>query len=112
VVREACRQLGTVANDLPQRKHAAAVAHGRRDEELKKYLEGMEGRIKAELTEVMRDMQTELLRGFEAFSAGQVLRVRKLEAGPVEPGHRSLGRVDVLERRLLQIELKLGGKPL
>jgi gamma-glutamyltranspeptidase len=41
------------------------------DDQLKKYLEGMERRIKAELTEVMRDMQTELLRGFEAFSAGR-----------------------------------------
>ena len=76
------------------------------DNELKQYLEGMEdrilnrikgdmaaqedrilARIKADmaaqehrLTERMRDMQTELLRGFEAFSAGQVLRVRKVEA--------------------------------
>lgn len=81
------------------------------DEELKKYLEGMEGRIKAELTEVMRDMQTELLRGFEAFSAGQVLRVRKVEADQSNLDTALSGRVDVLERRLLQIELKLGGKP-
>jgi hypothetical protein len=35
------------------------------DDELKGYLEAMEER----LTERMRDMQTELLRGFEAFSA-------------------------------------------
>lgn len=41
------------------------------DEQLKPYLEAMEER----LTERMRDMQTELLRGFEAFSAGQVSRV-------------------------------------
>ena len=46
------------------------------DDELKRYLEAMEER----LTERMRDMQTETLRGFEAFSAGQVLRVRKVEA--------------------------------
>jgi hypothetical protein len=38
------------------------------DEELKKYLEGMEARIKAELTEVMRDMQSELLRCMAAYS--------------------------------------------
>jgi hypothetical protein len=46
------------------------------DEELKKYLEGM----KAELLEAMRDMQTELLRGFAAHSGGITLRVRKVEA--------------------------------
>lgn len=40
---------------------------------MKKYLEGMENRIKAELTEVMRDMQSELLRGFAAHSASITL---------------------------------------
>lgn len=37
------------------------------------------------LAERMRDMQTELLRGFEAFSAGQVLRVRKLDGNQYNP---------------------------
>ena len=46
------------------------------DDDLKRYLEAMEAR----LTERMRDMQTELLRGFEAFSGAQVLRVRQVEA--------------------------------
>jgi hypothetical protein len=40
------------------------------DEEMKTYLEGLESR----LVERMRDMQTELLRGFESFSAGQTIR--------------------------------------
>jgi hypothetical protein len=45
------------------------------DAELKHYLDEMEAR----LTERMRDMQTELLRGFAAFSEGQTIRLRKVE---------------------------------
>lgn len=45
------------------------------DADLKRYLEAMEGR----LVEKMRDMQTELLRGFAAFSEGQTFRLRKVE---------------------------------
>lgn len=47
------------------------------DDQLNRYLEGMEAR----LTEGLHDMQTELLGGLGAFSAGQVLRVRTVEAG-------------------------------
>ena len=46
------------------------------DQELKQHLEAMESR----LTEKVRDMQTELLRGFAAFSEGQNIRLRKVEA--------------------------------
>ena len=46
------------------------------DDELRTHLEAMEGR----LVEKMRDMQTESLRGFEAFSSTQTIRLRKLEA--------------------------------
>ena len=92
------------------------------DDELKHYLEGMESRIKADiiaamttledrLTERMRDMQTVLLRGFEAFSAGQVIRVRKVEADQSNLNSALSGRVDILESRLLQIELRLGRMP-
>ena len=45
------------------------------DADLKQYLEAMEGR----LVEKMRDMQTELLRGFAAFSEGQTIRLCKVE---------------------------------
>jgi len=62
------------------------------------------------LTERMRDMQTELLRAFEALSAGQVLRVRKVEADQSNLDAALSGRVDILERRLTQIELRLGQK--
>ncbi|HUE05150.1 MAG TPA: hypothetical protein VMR62_36720 [Bryobacteraceae bacterium] len=46
-------------------------------DELKKHLESMEARIKAELTEVMRVMQSELLRGVAAYSGGMTLRCGK-----------------------------------
>ena len=44
------------------------------DADLKQYLEAM-GR----LVDKMRDMQTELLRGFAAFSEGPAIRLRKVE---------------------------------
>ncbi len=74
------------------------------DQELKTHLEGMENR----LVEKMRDMQTELLRGFESFSAAQTIRLRKLEADQSNLDTSLRGRVDVLETRLTQIELRLG----
>jgi hypothetical protein len=79
------------------------------DEELKQYLMAMEDRLKTHvdervdasehrlmshvdqrvetsehkleerLVEKMRDMQSELLRGFRVFSGAQVIRLRKLE---------------------------------
>ena len=71
------------------------------DEELKQYLTAMEERLKAHvethvdqrvdaaenrLVEKMRDMQSELLRGFRVFSGAQVIRLRKLEADQSNPG--------------------------
>jgi hypothetical protein len=89
------------------------------DQELKQHLEAMEGRLEGRLggrmtamedrlTEKMRDMQTELLRGFAAFSEGQNIRLRKVEADQSNLDAALSGRVNVLERRLLEIELRLG----
>jgi hypothetical protein len=78
------------------------------DEELKTYLDGKFGDLEARLTEKMRDMQTELLRGFEAFAAGQTIRLRKVEADQSNLDAALSGRVDILEKRLTQIELRLG----
>jgi hypothetical protein len=60
------------------------------------------------LIERMRDMQTEMLRGFEAHSSGMTLRVRKLEADHSNLDAAISGRVEVLERRLFEIEKRLG----
>jgi len=92
------------------------------DQELKTYLDGMENRLvekiagldgkfvamENRLIEKMRDMQTELLRGFESFSTAQTIRLRKLEADQSNLDISLRGRVDVLETRLTQIELRLG----
>ena len=86
------------------------------DSELKLYLEPMESRLDARsdrletrLVEKMRDMQTELLRGFAGFSEGQIIRLRKVEADQSNLDAAISGRMAVLERRLLEIEMRLGG---
>ena len=104
------------------------------DPELKQHLESMESRIIAHteahvdariqkveesftarireseerMTEKMRDMQTELLRGFAAFSESQTIRLRKTEADQSNLDAAISGRVNTLEKRLLEIELRLG----
>jgi hypothetical protein len=77
------------------------------DADLKQYLEAMEGR----LVEKMRDMQTELLRGFAAFSEGQTIRLRKVEVDQSNLDAALSGRVNIVEGRLRQIELRQGIEP-
>jgi hypothetical protein len=72
---------------------------------------GFDGRMAAmeeHLTEKMRDMQTELLRGFASFSEVHTIRLRKVEADQSNLDAALSGRVNVLEKRLLEIELRLG----
>ncbi|MBV8571673.1 MAG: hypothetical protein JO319_13735 [Acidobacteriaceae bacterium] len=76
------------------------------DPELTAHLEAMESR----LVETMREMQTELLRGFEAFSGSQAIRLRKIEADQSNLDAATRGRLEILESRLAQIELRLGIK--
>ena len=45
----------------------------------------------------MRDMHTELLRGFAAFSEGQTIRLRKVEADQSNLDAALSGRVNVVE---------------
>ena len=88
------------------------------DADLKQYLEAMEGRLNEQLiglenglVEKMRDMQTELLRGFAAFSEGQTIRLRKVEVDQSNLDAALSGRVNVVEARLRQIELRQGIEP-
>jgi hypothetical protein len=81
---------------------------GEMETRLTERMDGKFGEMEARLTEKMRDMQTELLRGFESFSTGQTIRLRKLEADQSNLDVSLRGRVDVVESRLLQIELRLG----
>ena len=50
------------------------------DDEMKQYLDAKFAEERTTLTEAMRDMQSELLRGFAVFSTGQTIRLRKVEA--------------------------------
>lgn len=63
--------------------------------------------LEERLIEHMRGMQTELLRGFASFSAGQTIRMRKLEADQSNLSYALSGRIEVLEERLLEIEQRL-----
>jgi chromosome segregation ATPase len=65
--------------------------------------------LEERLIENMRNMQTELLRGFEAFSASVTIRVRKLEADQSNLDTALSSRVEVVEKRLHEIEQRLGG---
>jgi hypothetical protein len=59
--------------------------------------------------EAMRNMQTELLSGFEAFSTGFTIRLRKIEVDQSNLDALLSGRVEVVEKRLREIEQRLGG---
>ncbi|MGA2590690.1 MAG: hypothetical protein ABSH32_12295 [Bryobacteraceae bacterium] len=56
----------------------------------------------------MRGMQTELLRGTAAYSGSITLRVRKLEADQSNLDAALSGRVEILAKRLGEIEQGLG----
>jgi uncharacterized protein (UPF0335 family) len=101
------------------------------DDELKHYLMAMEERLKThvdqrveasehrlegrlmthvderfeafehKLVEKMRDIQSELLRGFRVFSGAQVIRLRKLEADQSNLDASLANRVEAVENRLL-----------
>jgi hypothetical protein len=84
-------------------------------DDLKAYLDAKFLEVRGEievcetrLVEKMRDMQTELLRGFEAFSGAQSIRLRKVEADQSNLDAALSGRVAILENRLTQIEQRLG----
>jgi roadblock/LC7 domain-containing protein len=76
--------------------------------EMETRLDGKLAEMENRLIERTRDMQTELLRGFESFSHGQTVRLRKVEADQSNLDVSLRSRVDVVESRLLQIELRLG----
>ena len=59
------------------------------------------------LTEVMRSMRTELLRGFAAFAEGQGARVKKLETNLAALHESASVRLRTLKVRMIQIEQRL-----
>jgi hypothetical protein len=93
-----------------QIEQTAAMASGLRAEmgTMASELRAEMGEMASRLTEQLRDMQTELLRGFESFSAGQTIRLRKVEVDQSNLDTSLSGRVNIVEARLTQIELRLG----
>ena len=78
------------------------------EERMTKGIRDSQKELEERLTEIMRDMQSELLRGFAAFSQGQTIRLRKVEADQSNLDTALSGRVAAVEQRLLEIELRLG----
>jgi hypothetical protein len=69
----------------------------------------MEARLIERMTEIARDMQTELLRGIAAYSESTSIRMRKLEADQSNLDAALAGRMAIMEKRLFEIEQRLGG---
>ena len=67
----------------------------------------MRREIVEELTEVMRSMQTELLRGFAAFAEGMNIRLTKVEKSQTLLDESTSGRLRIIEERMRQIEQRL-----
>ena len=83
------------------------------DEELRQYLGAMEQRILDRTQEMVRDAQTDILRGFERYAAGNNIRLRTLEADFSNLHTSEQLRLANLEERVQALELKLmgGGRP-
>ena len=59
------------------------------------------------LIEAMRDMQTELLRGFAAHNAGLTVRMRKLEADQNNLDASMSPRLAQLEQQVTEMNIRL-----
>ena len=70
-------------------------------------MDSLEHRIIDKLTERMRDMQTELLRGFSEYSKSSDLRLRKIEADAGNLNEAATRRLAALEMQMLEVRTKL-----
>jgi hypothetical protein len=73
-------------------------------------LEQMEERLRnmhGELQEQMRDMQTELLRAFQPWQDNTRIQFQELKVNTGNSVQAITQRMDIMERRLLEIERKL-----
>jgi hypothetical protein len=102
------QHLEAMENRLSTRMDQFDSRMGQFDSRMEQFDSRME-QMETRLVEKMRDMQTELLRGFAAFSEAQTIRLRKVEADQSNLDTALSGRVAVVEKRLLEIELRLGG---
>jgi predicted nucleic acid-binding Zn-ribbon protein len=99
--------VGVLETEVSQLKHKVDAGFASFDARFTSFEERFTS-FEERIIERMRDMQTELLRGYESVSAGQALRLRKLELEHRSLDSTSTDRLSVVEARLLQIEMKLG----
>lgn len=78
------------------------------DDNDKQWIDERLGQAEERLIEHMRDMQSEILRGFAAYADAATIRMRKLEADHSNLDAATSGRMEILERRLMEIEKRLG----
>lgn len=79
--------------------------------ELKAELEANSNALRDALIEKMRDMQTELLRGFATIATSQEIRFRKLEADTSNINHSTTQRLALLEQQMFEVRVKLALDP-
>ncbi len=70
-------------------------------------IDGMEQRLIDKLTEHMRDMQTELLRGFSDYSRSSDIRLRKIEVDAGNLDEASTRRLAALEMQMQEVRAKI-----
>lgn len=78
------------------------------DQDLRQYLEAMERRILDGTQEMVRDAQTEILRGFEHYQNASQIRFRSLEAETSNLKTAQELRLANLEERVAALEIKWG----
>ncbi|MCC6367001.1 MAG: hypothetical protein IT165_26070 [Bryobacterales bacterium] len=88
-----------------------AAAESRILETTKADLAAAESRIIEEvtdrLTEMLRGIETSLLRAFHSYSQSVEVRMRRIEADSRNIDAESKGRIEALEARVLELELRL-----
>jgi hypothetical protein len=77
----------------------------------KQYLDQSLETLKNELKEFARDLQSELLRGFEGFGRAMDVRLRNLEVNGANDTLALKQRLAEVETRLLEVEKKLMQRP-
>ncbi len=97
--------------DKPVTQAELEAALNTQSERLIELMRGMLEHVENALMERMRDMQTEILRGFGTWAENQSLRLNKLEADHHNLDTSATQRLANVEHRLLEIEKRLLMEP-
>jgi hypothetical protein len=95
----------TPESSLPATKEDLARLRAEMKEDLAQVRAEMKedlGQAKVETLEAMRDMQSEILRGLEAFARGNFARMHRLETSDTDTAIR----LTALEERVLYLETR------